>query len=603
MWVIPKNLRIYPSALDTEALISDSEELSDLLEQSVLWRSKPSASKTWSRRLKVGGSTPRLFSQTLKPSHGESLLDEWISSVEGSLVNHSQQPEDEPETKTQDTSGLTLFEEFESWKNLPLFSSKMSRESSAQNSSPTDGQTQKEQVFCTMSLESWKDWVTERRQEYSVRVKSAHPIKESVSLFWVAAPISGSRDALLFQDCLKGGETQMWGTPTHGAAKAPYGSAPGDAMRMCRLQNQVQPTPHQEVRIWPTPTTQEIHHKDIRLTKTGRRKAKGQGGSHSLNLADSVSMSESRASTPHQETQMWVTPRADMSKAPFGGGDPTNKRYLTRLENQVRPAPHQETQMWNTPAARDYKGVDWNREARGYNPSLPNQAVLSTPHREAQSSTLGNPQESQWATPNTMDHLPQKSKEALIRQATTVRKGRTAPSNLREQVNPEAMEIYKQASQWATPQARDYKGSNRRTPEQSQVFGASLPMQMETETKGWATPTARDFEGAYRGAALVRKDGKLRTDTISTQVTLDWTTPISRDCYEISMGHPIPNRKDGKTRMDTMPRQVHHQEQYKGRLNPRWVETLMGLPVGWVMPSCANPWIITQMSLDCSETE
>jgi hypothetical protein len=25
------------------------------------------------------------------------------------------------------------------------------------------------------------------------------------------------------------------------------------------------------------------------------------------------------------------------------------------------------------------------------------------------------------------------------------------------------------------------------------------------------------------------------------------------------------------------------------KLNPRWVETLMGLPIGWVMPSCKNP--------------
>ena len=26
-----------------------------------------------------------------------------------------------------------------------------------------------------------------------------------------------------------------------------------------------------------------------------------------------------------------------------------------------------------------------------------------------------------------------------------------------------------------------------------------------------------------------------------------------------------------------------------GKLNPRWVETLMGLPVGWTMPSCTEP--------------
>ena len=39
------------------------------------------------------------------------------------------------------------------------------------------------------------------------------------------------------------------------------------------------------------------------------------------------------------------------------------------------------------------------------------------------------------------------------------------------------------------------------------------------------------------------------------------------------------------------------------KLNPRWVETLMGLPVGWTMPSCASPVTIERMNSDCSETE
>jgi hypothetical protein len=39
------------------------------------------------------------------------------------------------------------------------------------------------------------------------------------------------------------------------------------------------------------------------------------------------------------------------------------------------------------------------------------------------------------------------------------------------------------------------------------------------------------------------------------------------------------------------------------KLNPRWVETLMGLPVGWVMPSCTSPVTIAQTSCDSSETE
>ena len=54
-------------------------------------------------------------------------------------------------------------------------------------------------------------------------------------------------------------------------------------------------------------------------------------------------------------------------------------------------------------------------------------------------------------------------------------------------------------------------------------------------------------------------------------------------------------QKDGSM-TDKLDRQVN------GKLNPRWVETLMGLPVGWTMPSCASPVTIERMSSDCSVT-
>jgi len=44
-------------------------------------------------------------------------------------------------------------------------------------------------------------------------------------------------------------------------------------------------------------------------------------------------------------------------------------------------------------------------------------------------------------------------------------------------------------------------------------------------------------------------------------------------------------------------------ETKNAKLNPRWVETLMGLPVGWTMPSCVSPVTIERTSFDCSETE
>jgi hypothetical protein len=38
------------------------------------------------------------------------------------------------------------------------------------------------------------------------------------------------------------------------------------------------------------------------------------------------------------------------------------------------------------------------------------------------------------------------------------------------------------------------------------------------------------------------------------------------------------------------------------RLNARWCETLMGLPIGWTMPSCASPVTIEQTSCGYSAT-
>jgi hypothetical protein len=43
--------------------------------------------------------------------------------------------------------------------------------------------------------------------------------------------------------------------------------------------------------------------------------------------------------------------------------------------------------------------------------------------------------------------------------------------------------------------------------------------------------------------------------------------------------------------------------QNAGKLNPRWVETLMGLPVGWTMPSCVSPVTIAPMNCGSLEME
>ena len=50
-----------------------------------------------------------------------------------------------------------------------------------------------------------------------------------------------------------------------------------------------------------------------------------------------------------------------------------------------------------------------------------------------------------WATPNTMDYFPNRSVDSILKMQEKARKGRSRPSNLREQVQPDVMKL------WPTP--------------------------------------------------------------------------------------------------------------------------------------------------------
>jgi hypothetical protein len=129
----------------------------------------------------------------------------------------------------------------------------------------------------------------------------------------------------------------------------------------------------------------------------------------------------------------------------------------------------------------------------------------------------------------------------------------------------------------------------------------------------WPTATARDFRdtGDLSGSDY-RADGKLRKDVLPRAVDLDrrghygrpapassstdgshqgsWATPEAKNQVGYQVG------ADG-TQWPRLGSQV------SGKLNPRWVETLMGLPVGWTMPSCASPATIAPTSCGSSAME
>jgi hypothetical protein len=103
-----------------------------------------------------------------------------------------------------------------------------------------------------------------------------------------------------------------------------------------------------------------------------------------------------------------------------------------------------------------------------------------------------------------------------------------------------------------------------------------LGTQAARQEKSWATPDASD-----------RRSDKSRQVGLSNQ-TKTWATPANHDgTTGTKVNSPFKSLVGDVEKITPLT---------QGKLNPRWVETLMGLPVGWTMPSCASPVTIERMS-------
>ena len=274
MWILPKQLHTSAYAQDTKALGLDLEAFCRTCEKSLTWRGKDSLSRTWLQRWKRENWMQHLSSRMLKPSLTESFVDSWTSSLEDSRVSHSQLLESVKLLKTPDTSSPTSQTESES-ANLELFSSKTWQESSLLR-------LETEIPFSNMSSENWKAWVTEQRQEYSQRKKSAHLIRESESTSleleknWATPQVTDVRT-----DVRK---------PSERSDKAKKGGCKNLREEVMQPQN------------WPTPTTAEG-------TKIGNQPNFGQVGlSNHPSIVGHPDRAKLNKSGKSQES--WGTPRS-----------------------------------------------------------------------------------------------------------------------------------------------------------------------------------------------------------------------------------------------------------------------------------------------------
>ena len=176
------------------------------------------------------------------------------------------------------------------------------------------------------------------------------------------------------------------------------------------------------------------------------------------------------------------------------------------------------------------------------------------------------------------------------------------------------------SSSWPTAKARDWKDTmgcsldavnpdgthrNRR----DRLVGA-----IAAEIHGQAALANPSTNGSHQGlwatprgamASMYPEYGQHWNDnrggeSIATQVWKEeqWAAPQTRD-----------NRSGGRERWDNPNRSKNLNDQIatkttqNAKLNSRWVEILMGLPVGWTMPSCQSPVTIAPTNCASSVTE
>jgi DNA (cytosine-5)-methyltransferase 1 len=159
-----------------------------------------------------------------------------------------------------------------------------------------------------------------------------------------------------------------------------------------------------------------------------------------------------------------------------------------------------------------------------------------------------------WATPTCMESLPAMKSKSYKESQTGRRK---ISSNLRDQIfqrfpavtlmeNQLSPSIQKKHPLFPTPLKSESNGSQafKLTDAVEASLGKKMPKSQKNphkweEFKTWPTPRLNDYKGG--GQQMIRKDGKSRMDQL---------------CFN-----------------------VEYQE--TGRLNPTWVEWLMGWPLGW----------------------
>jgi hypothetical protein len=241
----------------------------------------------------------------------------------------------------------------------------------------------------------------------------------------------------------------------------------------------------------------------------------------------------------------------------------------------------------------------------------------------ASSSSLGSRQELSWPTARSLDGQINESLESWTarrdrKQAEGINLHRPLPIAVMQEQFPtprtcdwksspnadsniKRMEVgqatlaefvhakHKKGDLWSTPRTGATESSRP-----NNKGGIPLADQAKREHRNWATPQAHDAQGPKTPeqiAAMRAKGHGVKNLNEQAQ----WLTP------KVPSGGGQATRTTDGGGLRKLEDQT--EARAAGKLNPRWVETLMGLPIGWTMPSCTSPQTIAPMSCDSSAME
>ena len=290
-----------------------------------------------------------------------------------------------------------------------------------------------------------------------------------------------------------------------------------------------------------------------------------QTESESANLELCFSKTWQESSLLRLETEI---PFSNMSSKNWKDWVIEQRQEYSQRKKSAHLTRESESSSWPTPTIAEVSGgmrLDQIKSGKWHNIQLREKIAL-----------LEEEKQDNWATPNVCGNHNRKGVS------------KTSGDGLSTQVK-----------NWATPQSRDYKGARRKLSEdgknRSQTTGETFGKDLNQQVKNWPTATTRDWKDTNSTVPPSRANPSKQTlgqrvahVGLQDQANLNtngksqesWPTPrankVHPEITEENREH-LANRNKANLEEDI----AGHCGKATGKLNPNWVEHLMGLTVGW----------------------